>query len=108
MSGTTAGVLGQVTRAGTSGELIAPMVTDALITHVDAARQRGIAELSPAGRQFDVTLRMPVLEETGIIPPGKLVLYRDGGVERLGFTRSVQVDVGLPDIWQSIGVETYA
>lgn len=108
VSGTTAGVLGQVTRAGTSGELIKPMVTDALITHVDAARQRGIAELSPAGRQFDVTLRMPVLEETGIIPPGKLVLYRDGGVERLGFTRSVQVDVGLPDIWQSIGVETYA
>lgn len=108
VSGTTAGVLGQVTRAGTSGESIAPMVTDTLITHVDAARQRGIAELSPAGRQFDVTLRMPVLEETGIIPPGKLVLYRDGGVERLGFTRSVQVDVGLPDIWQSIGVETYA
>lgn len=108
VSGTTAGVLGQVTRAGTSGEMVKPMVTDPLITHVDAARQRGIAELSPAGRQFDVTLRMPVLEETGIIPPGKLVLYRDGGVERLGFTRSVQVDVGLPDIWQSIGVETYA
>ena len=106
VSGTTAGVLGQVTRAGTSGELIKPMVTDALITHVDAARQRGIAELSPAGRQFDVTLRMPVLEETGVIPPGKLVLYRDGGVERLGFTRSVQVEVGLPDIWQSIGVES--
>lgn len=108
VSGTTAGVLGRVTRAGTSGEMVKPMVTDPLITHVDAARQRGIAELSPAGRQFDVTLRMPVLEETGIIPPGKLVLYRDGGVERLGFTRSVQVDVGLPDIWQSIGVETYA
>lgn len=108
VSGTSAGVLGQVTRAGTSGELIAPMVTDALITHADAARQRGLAELSKVGRQQNVTLRMPVLEETGIIPPGKLVLYRDGGVERLGFTRSVQVEVGLPDIWQSIGVETYA
>jgi len=108
VSGTTAGVLGQVTRAGTSGESIAPMVTDALITHVDAARQRGVAALSPAGRQRNVTLRMPVLEETGIIPPGKLVLYRDGGVERLGFSRSVQVEVGLPEIWQSIGLETYA
>lgn len=108
VSGTTAGVLGQVTRAGTSGESIAPMITDPLITHADAARQRGLAALSPGGRQHNVTLRMPVLEETGIIPPGKLVLYRDGGVERLGFTRSVQVDVGLPEIWQSIGLETYA
>jgi len=108
VSGTTAGVLGQVTRAGTSGELIAPMVTDALITHVDAARQRGLKELSAVGRQQNVTLRMPVLEETGIIPPGKLVRYTDGGEIRLGFTRSVQVEVGLPDIWQSIGVETYA
>lgn len=108
VSGTTAGVLGQVTRAGTSGESVAPMITDPLITHVDAARQRGLAALSPGGRQQNVTLRMPVLEETGIIPPGKLVLYRDGGVERLGFTRSVQVDVGLPEIWQSLGLETYA
>lgn len=108
VSGTTAGVIGQVTRAGTSGELLAPMVTDALITSVTAARQRGIAELSRGGRQRNVTLRMPVLEETGIIPPGKFVLYRDGAVERIGITRSVQVDVGLPEIWQSLGVETYA
>jgi hypothetical protein len=84
------------------------MVTDALITSVTAARQRGIAELSRGGRQRNVTLRMPVLEETGIIPPGKFVLYRDGAVERIGITRSVQVDVGLPEIWQSLGVETYA
>lgn len=107
VSGQQVGVLGQVTRAGTAGDMLAPTVVDPLITHVDAARQRGTAILSDTGRIASVTLRMPVLEETGIIPPGKFVRYVDNGVERIGLTRSVQVEVGLPSIWQSIGVETH-
>ena len=107
-SGVSAGVLGQVTRAGTDGASIAPMVTDALITHADAARQRGVRELAAGGRQAMVSLQLPVLETTGVIPPGKMVRYVDGSTTRVGITRSVQVDVRMPEIFQSIEVETYA
>ena len=108
VSGVSAGVLGQVTRAGTDGASIAPMVTDALITHADAARLRGVRELAPGGRQAMVSLQLPVLETTGVIPPGKMVRYVDGNTTRVGITRSVQVDVRMPEIFQSIEVETYA
>ena len=94
VSGSQAGVLGQITRAGTAGDLVAPMVTDALITHSDAARQRGMAVLSDTGRIATVGLGLPVLASTGVIPPGKFVRYVDGGVTRLGLTRAVSVEVG--------------
>ena len=107
VSGEAGGVLGQVTRQGTAGDVLAPMVTDPLITHVDAARQRGLSILSKTGRSANVSLKLPVLPETGVITPGKLVRYIDGGVTRLGLVRNVDVDVSMPEIFQSIGVETY-
>ncbi|WP_140636578.1 hypothetical protein [Methylibium rhizosphaerae] len=108
VSGTSQGLLGQVTRQGSAGDLIAPMVTDALATHADALRQRGIAVLSDTGRQANVTLRLPVLPETGVIVPGKFVRYVDGTTTRLGIVRSTSVDAGRPEVWQTIGVETRA
>jgi hypothetical protein len=107
VSGVNAGVLGQVTRTGTAGDILAPMVTDQLLTAVEAARQRGTAVLSDSGRQANVTLKLPVLVETGIIEPGKFVRYVDGATTRLGIVRSVSVDIGMPEVWQSIGVETH-
>lgn len=107
VSGQQQGVLGRVTRAGTAGDLLAQTVVDPLITHADAARQRGTSILSDTGRIASVTLRLPVLPETGIIPPGKFIDYVDGGITRRGLSRSVQVEVGLPTVWQTIGVETH-
>lgn len=104
--GTQQGVHGQYTRTGTDGASLAPTVTDALITHADAVRQRGRVEIAQGGNSAMVGLRLPVLAETGIIPPGKWVRYVDGGVTRFGITRSVSVDVGRPDIFQTIAVET--
>lgn len=101
------GILGRVTRAGTAGDIVAPMVTDALITAAAAARQRGTAILSDTGRQAHVSLKLPVLEETGVIVPGKIVRYVDGSEERLGIVRSTAIDWSLPEAWQSIGVETH-
>lgn len=106
VSGTAQGVLGRYTRAGTAGELLAPPITDALITHVDAVRQRGRVPVAEGGTSIQVGLRLPVLAETGLIPPGKWVRYVDGGVSRFGLTRSVSVDVGETETWQSIMVET--
>ena len=107
VSGQQSGVLGQVTRTSTAGDLLAPMVTDALITTAAAARQRGISVLGNTGRQANISLRLPVLPETGIITPGKFVRYVDAGVSRLGIVRSVSLDAGFPNVWQSIGVETH-
>lgn len=107
VSGTSAGVLGQVTRAGTAGDLVAPMVTDALITQAVAARQRGIAVLSDTGRQALVNLKLPVLAETGVITPGKFVRYVDGSDIKLGIVRSTGVEATYPEVWQSLTVETH-
>lgn len=108
VAGQETGVLGQVTRTGTAGDVLAPMVVDALITQAAAARQRGIAILSDTGRQIEVTLRLPVLPETGIIEPGAFVAYQDGGVARLGIVRSTRVEAGLPEVWQTLGVQSHA
>lgn len=95
-------------RVVTAGEILAPMVVDALVTNATAARQRGIAVLADAGRQIELSLRLPVLAETGIIVPGAFVDYQDGSVSRRGLVRSTQVEAGLPEVWQTLGVQTYA
>lgn len=105
--GQEGGRVGRYTRLGTAGDVLAPPVVDPLITHVDAERQRGRAILSDTGRIANVTLRLPVLAETGIIRPGRLVEYTDGPVSRIGMSRSVSIDVNLPTIYQTIQVETH-
>lgn len=107
VSGQGEGILGQITRAGTAGEVLAQMVVDPLITDTIAARQRGRAILSDTGRQIRVGLRMPVLQSTGIIQPGAFVNYQDGGASRLGLVRGVNVEVGDPAVWQTLEVETH-
>lgn len=108
VSGEAQGVLGQVTRAGTAGDLLAPMVVDPLITTAAAARQRGLAILGNTGRQLHHTLSLPVLDVTGVIQPGAYVQYHDGVATRIGLVRSTSVNVGLPDVIQTIGVECHA
>lgn len=107
VSGQSQGVLGQITRTGTAGDLLAPMVTDPLITHADAARQRGLGILADTGRQAMVSLSLPVLSETGIITPGKLIEYDDGGVTRVGLSRGVNVSVRSPVVRQTVLLETH-
>ncbi|TXI17684.1 MAG: hypothetical protein E6Q67_12955 [Roseateles sp.] len=108
VSGQAQGVLGSVTRAGTAGDLLAPMVVDQLITSAAAARQRGLSVLADTGRQIDVGLSLPVLPETGVVRPGQLIEYLDGDTARRGLVRSVDVAVDLPDITQTLGVEIHA
>ena len=104
----TGGILGQITRTGTAGDVVAPMVTDPLITHADAARARGRPILADTGRQARITLELPILPETGIITPGKLVQYTDAGTTRRGIVRSTAVTAQLPTARQTIELETHA
>ncbi|MNL45046.1 hypothetical protein D3C87_1676610 [compost metagenome] len=98
---------GDITRSGTAGNYDAPMVTHPLMTHADAVIQRGIAELSNTGRQAHVSLRMPVLPETGLILPGSLVRYDGGDALRLGLVRSIALDQSWPTVRQTLNVETH-
>lgn len=108
VSGTSAGVLAQVRRLGTAGDIAAPMIVDALITAADAARQRGAVELYRAGRSALVSLSLPVLPQSGIIHPGQLVRYVDNGVPRYGLTRGVSVNAGRPGLRQTVEIEAHA
>lgn len=107
VSGVSQGTLAFVKRTGTSGGKSKPMVTDPLIVATAAARQRGRAELSDTGRVAKVSLRLPVLQETGIVTPGRFVRYEDGGDIYSGIVRSTSIDAGFPEVWQSIVVETH-
>ena len=64
--------------------------------------------LADTGHQLEVSLRLPVLAETGIIEPGAFVEYQDGSVTRLGIVRATQVEAGMPEVWQTLGVQAYA
>lgn len=110
--GVSAGKIFPVKRDGTAGDVEAPMIVDPLMTDAIGGLQRAMPILCDVGRQAAVTLRLPVLAETGIVPPGKFVRYVDGGVTRIGIVRSTSAEVergeetGL-SIWQTMGVETH-
>ena len=106
VSGLAGGVQGRVVRNGTAGDRPAPMVTDALITHADAVRQNGRRILADVGRQKIITLSMP-LAEAGIIKPGKLIRYNEGGQQHIGLSRAVSVSAVFPKVRQSVTIESH-
>ncbi len=109
VSGQDQGVLGRITRQGTAGDVLAPMVTDPLITTAAAARQRGQAILGDTGKQLELGISLPVLDTTGIIQPGMYVQYEDGSTIRTGIVRSTRVSVvGQAEVKQTLGLEVHA
>ncbi len=93
ITGTNQGVVALVKRAGTAGAKLAAMQADALITHVDAATQRGLSILGTAGAKEHVTLELPVLTgsgQPGVIDVGKLVQVNESSPWR-GRVRSIEV-----------------
>lgn len=107
VSGESSGILAQVLRQGTAGDLAAPMIVDPLNTHADAARQRGSAVLGASGRILRQTLETPVLPGVGLYPVGSFVEFVDGATTRLGMVRAVSVNANLPRVRQTIEVECH-
>jgi hypothetical protein len=107
ISGQESGRRDRIKRAGTAADRPAPSIVDPLATATEMTRARGGAVLGDTGRQAHITLRLPVLPETGIIKPGNLVRYTESGNTHLGLSRAVSVDVGFPEIWQTIKLETH-
>jgi hypothetical protein len=109
VSGESKGILALVKRTGTAADRLAPMMTDALITHIDAARQRGLARIGQEGRKQNITLELPVLTGTnqpGIIDVGKLIQVNTSTPWR-GRVRSVSVSAKRPQMRQTITVERH-
>jgi hypothetical protein len=90
VSGQTQGIIGHVKRTGTAGDIIAPMITDPLTTHADAARQRGRSVLGDTGRQHRVTITLPLTVDTDLLTPGQLIAVTEGAGWR-GMTRGLTV-----------------
>jgi hypothetical protein len=93
VAGERQGVIARVVRSGTAGDVLAPMVVDPLITHSDAARERGRAVLRDTGRQALVTLELPMLPSIGLLDPGKLIELRDVAESWRGLVRGTTVSV---------------
>lgn len=109
VSGTTQGVLGLVKITGSAGDRLGQIVTDPLITHFDAARQRGLSILGASGKQQRVTLDLPVLMGTnqpGILDVGQLVQVNASSPWR-GRVRAVSVSARSPTLRQSITLERH-
>lgn len=113
VSGTTQGVLCKVKRTGSAGDLLAPMVTDALITEVAVAQERGRAILSDGGQWSIERLTTPLFsspDTPGLTLPGSLIeVYETadtwrGQVISCAITASRQQ--GL-EVRQSLEVERY-
>jgi hypothetical protein len=80
---------------------------DDLATDPAMTRQRGLALLGDTGKQAQISLRLPVLPETGMIRPGTLIEYQEQGTTRRGLVRSLSISHSWPELWQTIGVETH-
>ena len=106
VSGTQQGITAFVRRSGTAGANQAPMVSDDLITDETAARQRGLSVLGAGGKIMNVSLTLPLHEDTGVILPNTLV----GVSDWLGLSTKTAIDVSWQNglkIRQKISIERH-
>lgn len=112
VSGQAQGELALVKLAGSGPSLYMPMITDQLLTDLEACRQRGESELSTSsGIKLDMSLTLPVLtgvDEPGVIDVGKLVEVHDTSpldeVWR-GMVTGVSIESNFVKVRQTITLE---
>lgn len=111
VSGAAVGVNGHVVKVGTTGGLLAAPVVDDLITHADAARQRGRAILGDTGRQQRISLSLPINDDTGLLSVGQLIDVTEGSgaslVTRRGLVRGGAYTFDRPKARQTVEIETH-
>lgn len=110
-SGTVAGQIRRTKRAGTAGDLEAPMATDALLTESIAHMQRARSILGTSGWQAKVGLSLPLDTATGapgLLDVGSLIEIDDTGGAWRGMVRGVSIHAGSrPGVRQTIQVERH-
>lgn len=106
VSGTTQGVIVSVKRLGSAGDNPAPMITNPIMTHADAGRERGRNILGNTGRQARVTFDLPLNPVTGLFEPGQLVAVQDT-VNWRGLVTAVNLQASHGAISQSVELERH-
>lgn len=115
LSGEAGGISARVYREGSAGDLVAPSVTDKLITATEPARARGIAILGSSGKWSKHRLELPVFsppEVPGVLTPGTIVRFTEGATNWMCVVSAVSVnaawnkETGLK-VRQTVDVERY-
>ena len=113
VSGTSHGVAVDVRRQGTAGNAPAPDVFDDLITATDAARSRGICEISKGGNQEIASRTIPLFpvgSAPGLVEPGMLCEVRDPGDTWRGLCLGVDISadgIGASRVSQVLRLERH-
>ena len=107
--GETGGIQADLTRSGTPGDVLKTMAVHPLITTIGAAKMRARAELAESGRQLKHKMTLPILPQTGVIKPGRVLrYYDDAGTQRLGLVRSTSIAQQFPVLTQSLEIDSHA
>lgn len=109
------GLTARVRRAGSAGDRAAQMVVDELISHADAARQRGIEVLAAASSHRLERLETGILPDYGVIQIGTVLDWVRGPATRRGIVRELSVAASMPQaasrdpvkVRQTLGVEIH-
>lgn len=111
VSGSAAGgVVGQIVRAGTAGDLLAAQITDPLMTDVIAVRQRGIVPLADSALRWRQEVSVPLITggtAPGLILPGYLIEVQEPGETWRGLVRHLSLDENMPEFTQTLTVDRY-
>ena len=113
VSGENQGVMAKVLRAGTAGNQLAPMITDALITDVEPARERGRMIIGQSGKWSKEQLELPLTSVgalPGLLEIGQLISMEEYGQSWRGQVVGVKVSAdfgGNFKVSQNIDVERY-
>ncbi len=113
VSGEHQGVMTKIVRTGSAGDLLAPMITDALITATEPARERGKLAIGQSGKWSRESLELPLTRSAslpGLLEIGQLIEMEERGTPWRGQVVGVRVSCdfgrGLR-ISQQIDVERY-
>jgi hypothetical protein len=82
------------------------MITDNLITYVNAGRERARNVLSNTGRQARVTLDLPLNETTGLLEPGQLIEVADT-IPWRGLVTGININAAHGVVSQSVELERH-
>ena len=111
VSGSAAGgVVGQIVRAGTAGDLLAAQITDPLMTDVIAVRQRGIVPLADSALRWRQEVSVPLITggtAPGLILPGYLIEVQEPGETWRGLVRHLSLDENMPEFTQTLTVDRF-
>lgn len=113
VSGESQGVMCKVLRRGTAGNELAPMVTDALITAEEPARERGRMIIGQSGKWSKEQLELPLTRPgdlPGLLEIGQLISMDERGQTWRGQVVGVRVSADFGGgfrVGQNIDVERY-